>query len=355
MFKKESSNLRGDLLSRLAKWFQNSSKTIKGIVFGSLLIILALMPLGGNWWTRVLINTGLMLLCALGLNVVLGNVGQFHLGFVAYYGFGAYFYAILASPHKNIHLPFLLIFILAGISTGILGALISVPTSKLRGDYLALVTLAVGEVFYLLVNSMQLTNASLGIMNIDKPVILGWEVNTPAKFYYLIWILAIITAVLFHRLSSSRIGRGMASIREDEDAASSMGVDTKKLKILANGIGAIPAGLAGVLFAASQSFVSPVSFTIADSTLILSFVVVGGVANVPGVILGVLLLTILPEPLRKYTANMRILLYAILLLFFAIRRPQGLWKANHLLTKLKNLKVVPTSNDEAQATLKLER
>ena len=294
--------------------------------------LLLIMPVFGTWWTRVLINTGLMMMCALGLNVVLGNVGQFFLGYIAYYGIGAYMYAILASPFHDIHLPFLLVFVLAGATTGIFGALISLPTARLRGDYLALVTLALGEVFYLVVNNLSLTNGALGIMSIDKPNIFGITIGTPKEFYYLVIFVVFIEAILLHRFSGSRMGRAMAAIREDEDAASAMGLNTTYLKVLANGFGAIFGGFAGVIFAAVQTFVSPVSFTIAASTIILSFVVVGGNANVPGVIIGTLLLSVLPEPLRKYTANYRMLLYSVLLLIFAVKRPQGIWPASHKIT-----------------------
>ena len=338
-FFKQHANKRTSFGERITRRFEESPIQLKLAIFAVIAFIVILMPVGGKWWTRILINTGLMLMCAMGLNVVLGNVGQFHLGFIAFYGIGAYLYAILASPHMGIHLNFVIVFIMAGIVTGVLGALISIPTARLRGDYLALVTLAVGEVFYLIVNNLQLTNAALGIMNIDKPSLFGWIMDTPIKVYYVVFVLVAIVAVLLYRLSKSRIGRGMAAIREDEDAASSMGLNTRRLKILANGIGAVPAGLAGVLFAASQSFVSPVNFTATDSTLVLSMVVVGGTGNVPGVILGVLLLTILPEPLRKYTANMRILFYAVLLLIFAVRRPQGIWQASHRISHIKTAEV----------------
>ncbi|MCJ7834618.1 branched-chain amino acid ABC transporter permease [Cuneatibacter sp. NSJ-177] len=333
--KKSDRSSRIPFTEQAGRWMEERPKPVKWLLVAALAVLIAAMPAFGNWWVRILINTGLMLMCALGLNVILGNVGQFHLGYVAFYGIGAYLYAILASPHLGLHVPFLLVFVLAGILTGILGAVLSIPTARLRGDYLALVTLAFGEVFYLIVNNMQLTNGALGIMSIDKPDLGILTLDSPGKFYYAIAILVALEAFLLHRISQSRIGRGMAAIREDEDAAGAMGLNTKNLKILANGIGAVPAGLAGVLFAASQSFVSPVNFTSTDSTLILSMVVVGGTGNVFGVILGVLLLTILPEPLRRYMTNTRMLFYAVLLLCFAVRRPQGLWKASHRISRIK--------------------
>jgi len=214
--------------------------------------LLLSMPLGGTWWTRILINAGLMCMCVLGLNVIIGYTGMFNLGYIAMFGIGAYTYAILASPHLNIHLPFLLIFPLAGLFAGIAGALLTIPVARLRGDYLALVTLAFGEVFRLVANNLPLTNGALGIINIDTPKILSWTINSPQKHYYLVLFLVVIEAFLMSRLRRSRIGRALAAIREDEDAARAMGINSFQLKVLANFVGAIPAGLAGVLFAANQ-------------------------------------------------------------------------------------------------------
>lgn len=299
-------------------------------ILGTMLVLV--MPLGGTWWVRVLINAGLMAMCAMGLNVVLGNIGAFFLGYIAYYGIGAYMYAILASQFYNIHLPFLLVLILAGLVTGVFGGLISIPTARLRGDYLALVTLALGEAFFLIINNMKLTNGALGIMAIDKPDIMGIKIQTPTQFYYFVLAFVILEFVLLNRLTHSGLGRAMAAVREDEDAASAMGIDTIYIKVLSNFIGALWGGFAGVIFAANYSFVSPVSFSITASTMILSYVVVGGICNVPGVLLGTILLTVIPEPLRKYTANYRMLFYSVLLLIFAVKRPQGIWPASHKIT-----------------------
>jgi branched-chain amino acid transport system permease protein len=197
----------------------------------------------------------------------------------------------------------------------------------MRGDYLALVTMAFGEILRILLNNLDMTGKAHGIISIDHPSVLGFVLTTPTHYYYLVMMLCAVEMILINRLKGSRIGRAWEAIREDEDAARAMGLNTNRLKVLACAIGAIPAGLVGVLFSGIQTFVSPVSFRTEESILLLSTVVVGGLGSIPGVTAGALLLNIIAEPLRKYTEAYRLLIFGGLLILFAQFRPQGLWPA----------------------------
>jgi branched-chain amino acid transport system permease protein len=300
---KDGSVNRGGPLRDLAgqKW----ARTLAWIAAAALAFLLPSAV--GAFWTRVLIVAGLGAMMALGLNVIVGWAGLLNLGYIAYFAIGAYTYAILASPHRGYHLPFLLLFPLAGVLTGVVG------------------TLGFGEIVRLVATNLQITNAAQGIIDIDTPRIFSWSMSTPVHFYYVLLVLCAVEAFLFLRLERSRIGRAWAAIREDQDAARAMGVNTTGMKLLASAIGAVPAGLAGVLFAGLQTFVSPDSFKLVESISILSMVIVGGIGSVPGVILGALLLTVVPEPLRRYTEGYRMLIYSVLLLIFTLFRPQGIW------------------------------
>ena len=309
-------------LSALTKG--RTRKLLMGIAVAFLLAVPQLIS--GNFWMRVLVQAGLGVMLALGLNVIIGYAGLLNLGYVGFYAIGAYTYALLASPFHDVHLPFVVLFPLAGILSALVGALLAIPVLPLRGDYLAMVTLGFGEITRLLINNLgPLTNGPMGIISIDHPTIFSYVLTTPRDYYYVLLFLCIVEVFLMSRLERSRIGRAWTAIREDESAASAMGIDTIRLKVMACTIGAFLAGLAGVLYAGVQTFVSPRSFTLIESIGILSMVIVGGTGSVAGVVLGALLLTILPEPLRKYTESYRMLIYGALLVLFALFRPQGIW------------------------------
>jgi len=200
------------------------------------------------------------------------------------------------------------------------------PGLKLKGDYLALVTIGFGESVRIFLNNSKLTMSAIGIIGIDPMTVGPIKMVTVSDYYYVILVICVVLAFLMRRLENSRIGNAWLAIREDEAAAESMGLDTRKLKLLANFVGAVPAGFAGVVFAALQTYVSPVSFRFLESITILSMVVVGGRANVYGVMLGALLLTIAPEPLRGSDfETARILVYGLLLVFMMLFRPEGIW------------------------------
>jgi branched-chain amino acid transport system permease protein len=263
---------------------------------------------------------------ALGLNVILGYTGLLNLGYAAFMAIGAYMWAILASPQYNLHWNFWVVFLLAGLAAGVAGYLLAIPGLGLKGDYLALVTIAFGEGIRILANNLSLTNAAMGISEIDPMTIGSFKITSVQDYYYVLLAVCIIEVILMKRLENSRIGNAMMAVREDELAAESMGVDTRNLKLLANFIGAVPAGMAGVMFAATQTYVSPVSFKFIESITVVAMVIVGGRANVYGVVLGAMLLTILPEPLRGSSFDSaRILIYGLLLVVMMLFRPQGFW------------------------------
>lgn len=324
----------GDLAK--AGWLQSLRATMVSspwarwlVILGGAILVLV-VPLGLNsYWTRVLVQAELGVMMGLGLNVIVGYTGLLNLGYIAYFAIGAYAYAILASPHVGIHMPFVLVLPLGGLLAGVVGALLALPALPLRGDYLALVTLGFGEITRLVANNLKLTGAAAGIMAIDHPRVFFWEVVSAWDYYYLALGFCVIEVFLMLRLERSRIGRAWIAIREDEAAARAMGINTTRMKLLASAIGAVPAGLAGVVFAGLMTFVSPVSFTMTESVGVLSAVIVGGLGSVPGVVLGAVLLNVLPEPLRQYTEAYRMLLYALLLGAFTLFRPQGIWPAQY--------------------------
>jgi branched-chain amino acid transport system permease protein len=334
----------------------------------ALLVLPLLLQQGGNAWVRILDMALLYVLLALGLNIVVGYAGLLDLGYVAFFAVGAYLFALLGSPHlaeafpwiaaafpDGLHLPIWAIIPLAAALAGIFGVLLGAPTLKLRGDYLAIVTLGFGEIIRVFLNNLDrpinLTNGPKGINQIDgitffgvklsKPIeVFGFEIASVSLYYYLFLALVIVSVVICHRLEQSRIGRAWMAIREDEIAAKAMGINTRNLKLLAFGMGATFGGISGAMFAAFQGFVSPESFSLMESVMIVAMVVLGGIGYLPGVILGALLLAALPEVLRHVagplqamtdgridSAILRQLLIALAMISIMLLRPRGLWPA----------------------------
>jgi branched-chain amino acid transport system permease protein len=289
--------------------------------------LFALVPvfIHSSYWIRIFDVAGIYAMMAMGLNIILGYTGLLNLGYAAFFAIGAYMWGILGSPQYNLHWNFWVVFFLAGLLAGIAGFLLAIPGLKLRGDYLALVTIGFGESIRIFANNSKLTMSAVGLIGIYPPSIGPFVIKSAQQYYYLLLAICAIMAFFIKRLEDSRIGNAWKAIREDDLAAESMGLDTRKLKLLANFMGAIPAGMAGVIFAALQSYVSPVSFKFVESITVVSMVVVGGRANVFGAILGALILTILPEPLRGSDfETARILIYGFLLVFMMLFRPEGI-------------------------------
>ena len=366
------------------------SQKNKIIVFALCGIALLVLPLVlqqfGNAWVRIVDIALLYVMLALGLNIVVGEAGLLDLGYVAFFAVGAYLYGLLASPHltstfaaigaafpNGFHTSLWLVIPVALLLATFTGVLLGIPVLKLRGDYLAIVTLGFGEIIRIFLNNLDhpynITNGPKGINQIDSVKIFGLDLGRPltiggfeiasvSLYYYVFLAAVIVTVIICQRLEDSRIGRAWMAIREDETAAKAMGINTRNMKLLAFGMGASFGGVAGSMFAAFQGFVSPESFSLMESVMIVAMVVLGGIGHLPGVILGAVLLAALPEVLRYVagplqamtdgrldSAILRQLLIALAMISIMLLRPRGLWptpehgKARPLATG----KVMPTT------------
>lgn len=314
------------LLTRVSTYVSRAA-WIKWILIPASLIALAALPFlpipKVTLWVRVLGYAGLYILLGLGLLIHVGFAGLLDLGFAAYYGIGAYMYAIFASIQFNYHVSFWIMLLVGGLAAALIGALISIPVLRLRGDYLAIVTLGFGEITrLLLLNLRGITNGSQGIIRIDKPVLFGMTFNTSTHFYFLIIILIIFFVFITNRLIRSKVGRAWLAIREDEDVAEISGVNTVWYKLLAFALGAFIGGVGGVVFAAWQGSIFPDNFSLLSSINILCLIILGGLGNQYGVILGALGLIALPDLLRGF-ADFRMLVFGILLVVMMIVKPNG--------------------------------
>jgi len=342
----------------------------KYVLFTICALALVALPLVvqqfGQGWVRIMALALLYVLLALGLNIVVGYAGLLDLGFVAFYAVGAYMYALLASPHlfetfewiaqifpNGLHTPIWMVVPLAALLAGLAGVLLGMPVLKLRGDYLAIVTLGFGEIIRVFLNNLEhpvnITNGPRGLDRIDsmnwfgfsfgKAVEIGdFRIPSVTLYFYLFLSLVVVSVVICHRLETSRIGRAWMAIREDEVAAKAMGINTRNMKLLAFGMGATFGGVSGSMFASFQGFVSPESFSLMESVMIVAMVVLGGLGHLPGVILGALMLAALPEVLRYVAGDvqnmtggridasiLRQLLIAGAMITIMLLRPRGLW------------------------------
>ncbi|HEX4984972.1 MAG TPA: ABC transporter ATP-binding protein [Burkholderiales bacterium] len=325
------------------------------LVCASLLVLPFALASVGTAWVRITNLAILFALLSLGLNIVVGFAGLLDLGYIAFYAVGAYCYALLASPHFGLHLPFWAILPFGAVVACVFGVLLGAPTLKLRGDYLAIVTLGFGEIVRVFLNNLSqpfnVTNGPQGITLIDpfrigaldfsrNDSLAGLSFSGPIKYYYLLLAVLVLAICVNLRLQNSRLGRAWIAIREDEVAAQAMGINTRNVKLLAFAMGASFGGIAGGIFAATQGFISPESFVFVESIMVLSMVVLGGMGNVWGVVLGAILLSFVPEILR-YTVEpvqkavfgrmliepevIRMLLFGLALVLLMLYRPAGLW------------------------------
>ena len=369
----------------------NSRHRLLAILLAALgLLVLPLLLQGfGNAWVRIADMALLYVLLSLGLNIVVGYAGLLDLGYVAFFAIGAYMFGLLASPHLSdnfpafaamfphgLHTPLWLVIPLGALLAGAAGVLLGAPTLRLRGDYLAIVTLGFGEIIRVFLNNLDqpvnLTNGPKGIGQIDslkffgldlgkKLNVFGLDLSSVTLYYYLFLLLVVVSVVICHRLEFSRIGRAWMAIREDEIAAKAMGIHTRNLKLLAFGMGATFGGVSGAMFAAFQGFISPESFSLMESVMIVAMVVLGGLGHLPGVILGAVLLAALPEVLR-YVAGplqtmtdgrldasiLRQLLIALAMIGVMLLRPRGLWPApEHGKARRREVKPRPSEGTSA--------
>jgi branched-chain amino acid transport system permease protein len=335
VFKKAGAPLAG----ARQKVSETASAVPNQVWIGLVLALSLAFPLFTNRYAQdVAINVLVYVCLGLGLNVVVGLAGMLDLGYIAFYGVGAYTYALL-SVHYD--LSFWLSLPVSAFFACIAGCIIGYPTLRMRGDYLAIVTLGFGEIVRIILNNwMELTNGPNGILGIQAPGIyyptfadgFGFEHLWLKKLhflYYLILALAVFTIIAVHRLNFSRIGRAWEAIREDETAAELMGVNTFRLKLLAYAMGAVFGGLAGAFFAARMRFVSPESFTFLESAMVLAMVVLGGMGSIPGIILGTIALIVLPEVFREIELY-RMLAFGAAMALMMIFMPKGLIPAKRV-------------------------
>jgi branched-chain amino acid transport system permease protein len=308
-----------------------SLRTQTRLIAAALLLALAAPWLAPNdYVVGVMTRICLYAMLALGLNIVVGFAGLLDIGYVAFFGIGSYVYAFLASPHFGIHLPPLLILPILVAVTAVAGLLIGAPTLRLRGDYLAIVTLGFGEITYILLLNLDrpvnITGGPSGLISIDPPSAFGYVVSRNTEYYYLFLAFLLLVLIASVRLRDSRIGWAWQAIREDELAASAMGVNTLQSKLQAFAVGASFAGVAGGLLASWQRSVFPDNFLFQESINVLAMVILGGMGSVAGVLLGATIIVALPELFRDL-ALYRLLAFGLILMVLMIFRPQGLLPA----------------------------
>ena len=339
-----------------ADWTRNPRNKWIGIVLIAVALIALpfVLAMVGTAWVRITNFAILFVLLSLGLNIVVGFAGLLDLGYIAFYAVGAYVYALLASPHFGLHLPWWMILPIGALVACIFGILLGAPTLKLRGDYLAIVTLGFGEIVRIFMNNLSepinITNGPKGLATIDSIKLFGVDfgnntrigdfiLSGTIKYYFFLLVIMLIVIVINFRLQNSRIGRAWEAIREDEMAARAMGINTTRMKLLAFAMGASFGGIAGGMFSAIQGFISPESFILNESVMVLAMVVLGGMGNIWGVVLGAILLSFVPEVLR-YTVEpaqmalfgkmwiepevLRMLLFGFAMVLMMLFRPAGI-------------------------------
>ncbi len=313
-----------------------------------------------------LANAGAFILLALGLNIVVGFAGLLDLGYAAFFAIGSYSYAMLASQQFNIHVPFWIMLFVASAIAAIFGILLGAPTLRLRGDYLAIVTLGFGEIVpQTFLNLSQYTNGPNGISSLDQPSLFGHAFGfaSAVPYYYVLLVLIVLGVIAARNLQNSRLGRAWMAIREDELAARHMGINTTTAKLSAFALGASFSGLAGVAYAAKLNLVSPDQFQFNVSVLVLSMLVLGGMGNIAGVIVGSFVLSFINSFLLPQSTslahtvglvnvdftNYRFMLYGIILVTMMLFRPEGLIPSRQRKAELREALGDPALAHQEQA------
>ncbi|CUA80221.1 branched-chain amino acid ABC transporter permease [Anoxybacillus suryakundensis] len=365
------------LSSLLFLHFTTFSHRVKWVI--GIVVLSVLLPLAASQgeayqsYMEVATLVGIYIAMALGLNIVVGLAGLLDLGFVAFFAIGAYTYGIFATTQANNFMPFgqyplsgesFWVFLIIGcIVAAIFGILLGIPVLRVKGDYLAIVTLGFGEIIRIIFNNLDkpvnITNGAMGLASVQPPKLFGLEFMYPSQFYYVVLVILLFTIFVVRRLEYSKIGRAWKAVRENEIAAQAMGIPLVRTKLMAFAVGASFSGMMGVVFAAKQTFVDPTSFTLLESITILVMVILGGMGSVPGVILGAALVTILnlqvlteltnwlnqlslsgvvsiPDALSP--AKMQRFIFGVILILFALYRPQGLLPAKNPRFDEKELK-----------------
>lgn len=296
----------------------------RGVPLAVLAGMIAMPLLSSIYQTNIMISALLYVMLALGLNIVVGLAGQLVLGYVAFYAVGAYTYGLL---YQYFGLGFWACLPLGGVMAVVFGLILGFPVLRLRGDYLAIVTLGFGEIVRLtLQNWSSVTGGPRGISNIPRPALFGLEMGIEESsiyIYYLVLAAVLITILMISRLKNSRVGLALQALREDEIACEAMGIDITRVKLSAFALGSCWAGFAGVIFAAKTTYINPASFTFMESAMILSMVVLGGMGSILGVVVAAMLLILVPEYLRAFS-EYRMLIFGAVMVLMMIFRPQGL-------------------------------
>ncbi len=324
-YKKITTQISEILISRFDKFFSNKINLTSTLILAVAFLIF--IPMVGSRFTQeIMTNMFFYIVVCLGLNIIVGFAGLLHLGYAAFIAVGAYATGILSAVYGInfwITLPFsVFAAIIAGLAIGS-------PTLRLRGDYLAIVTLGFGEIVRITLRNIDITGGAIGLIGIERPVIFGIVLNQISHFYYMFFILAILAIFVSYRLHDSRIGRAWQYIREDEDAASAMGINVVTARLYAFIIGSSFGALAGSFYAAKMTAISPESFMFLHSVMFLLAVVLGGMGKIPGVVLGAVIVTLFPE-LSRDVGQYRMIIFAVVLLLLMLYRPQGIWPEKRL-------------------------
>ncbi|MGB1288951.1 MAG: branched-chain amino acid ABC transporter permease, partial [Aggregatilineales bacterium] len=317
-----------------------------------LIMLLFMLPfVADSFLSQTMFTVGLYVLMGLGLNMAVGLAGLLDLGYVTNYAVGAYIAAYLTSTgplgfgaNGGIEMTIWMVIPIALIAAMLTGFLFALPVLRMRGDYLAIATLGFGEIIGKLAVSdwfKPVIGGAQGLKQIANPPFLGTTFSEPEQFYYIVLVICIIMIFVSVRLNNSRIGRQWMAIREDEDAASAMGINTARAKLLAFTISAAIGGVAGAVFASSVGAVFPNSFTLIISLNVLSIIIVGGMGSIPGIILGAFFLIGMPEILREFN-EYRFLIYGVLLVVMMLVRPEGLWPSSIRQREMQNDDPDPT-------------
>jgi branched-chain amino acid transport system permease protein len=309
------------------------------ILYGVGLLLLFLAPLKlGQYWNYTLGTVGIYVILGLGLNIIIGMAGLLVLGYVAFFAIGAYTVALLTAPLPHgIFMNFWWTLPIGIVAAAIIGVLLGIPVLRMRGDYLAIVTLGFGEIIRILSRSVALkdfTGGPRGVREVGGPMLFGIDLQNEFHFMYLIILGIILVAFVTSRLQHSRVGRAWMAMRGDEDVAEAIGIHTLKYKLLAFAIGAAFAGFGGVIFASRNRFTGSEDFALIVSVNVVCLVIIGGMGSIPGVVMGALVLKGLPEILRELD-EYRMLIFGILLIIMMIVRPEGLWPSQRRKMELR--------------------